>query len=87
MDKDRKKTLLLFNSVHEVLAAERRLRGIGTQIDVVPVPKELSSNCGVALEVVQKDLEAIADLLERESLKPQGVYIKHGKEYLPGGPL
>lgn len=87
MSRNRKKTLLLFNSVHEVLAAERRLREIGAQIDVVPVPKELSSNCGVALEVVQEDLKVTVDLLERESLKPQGVYIKRGREYLPGGSL
>jgi hypothetical protein len=87
MGRNPEKTLLLFNSVHEVLAAERRLREIGAQIDVVPVPKELSSNCGVALEVVQEDLKASIDFLERESLKPQGVYIKRGREYLPGESL
>ena len=87
MSRNRKKRLLLFNSVHEVLAAERRLGEIGAQIDVVPVPKELSSNCGVALEVAQEHLVESIDLLERDGLKPQGVYIKRGKEYLPGGSL
>jgi hypothetical protein len=87
MGRNPEKTLLLFNSVHEVLAGERRLRALSAQIDVVPVPKELSSNCGVALEVVQEDLKATVDLLEREGLKPQGVYIKRGKEYFRQGSL
>lgn len=73
---------MLFQSVHEVLAAERHLQEIIPEIDVVPVPKELSSNCGVALEVVPERLQAAIELLKRKGLQPQAVFSKVGKEYV-----
>jgi hypothetical protein len=82
MGKTRKKALLLFQSVHEVLAAERHLQEIIPEIDVVPVPKELSSNCGVALEIVPERLQAAVELLQREGLQPQAVFAKLGKKYV-----
>jgi hypothetical protein len=82
MGKTRKKVLLLFQSVHEVLAAERHLQEVISEIDVVPVPKELSSNCGVALEVMPERLQAAIELLKKEGLQPQAVFSKLGKEYV-----
>ncbi len=82
MGKTHEKALLLFQSVHEVLAAERHLKEVIPEIDVVPVPKELSSNCGVALEVMLERLQATIELLKREGLKPQAVFAKLGKEYI-----
>ncbi|MFQ5868518.1 MAG: DUF3343 domain-containing protein [Candidatus Zixiibacteriota bacterium] len=81
MGKTHEKALLLFQSVHEVLAAERHLKEVIPEIDVVPVPKELSSNCGVALEVVPERLKATIELLKRDGLKPQAVFAKLGEEY------
>lgn len=83
MGNPREKTLLLFQSVHEVLAAERCLQEASSQVDVVPVPKEISSNCGVALEVVPQQLKTTIQRLHRGGLKPVGVYIRVGKEYVP----
>lgn len=74
--------LLLFRSVHEVLAAERHLKEVATEIDVVPVPKELSPNCGVALEVAPEQLQPIVAVLRRERLQPEEVYSKMGNEYV-----
>ena len=47
--------VLLFDSIHHVLAAERALKARGVRHDLVPVPKELSSDCGMALEVRAAD--------------------------------
>ncbi len=43
--------LLLFASIHHVLAAEAALKAGGVEPDLVPVPKEISSDCGMAITI------------------------------------
>jgi hypothetical protein len=43
--------ILLFNSVHQVMRAEKLLKNRNLKIDVIPVPREISSDCGVAIEL------------------------------------
>ncbi len=45
------RTLLVFRSIHEVLAAERALKAAGLQPDLVPVPREINPNCGMAITI------------------------------------
>ena len=47
--------IVLFDSVHHVLAAERALKDGRVAHDLVPVPKELSSDCGMAIELREAD--------------------------------
>ncbi len=43
------RVLLTFASIHHVLAAEKALLAAGLGPDLVPVPKEISSDCGIAI--------------------------------------
>jgi len=43
--------LLIFESIHQVLAAEKALAEAGLAPDLVPVPKEVSANCGMAITI------------------------------------
>lgn len=45
------RVLLIFESIHHVLAAERALLDAGLAPDLVPVPREISANCGMAITV------------------------------------
>lgn len=45
------KWVFLFESVHRVMKAEKLLKGKGLKIDLIPVPREINSDCGVAIEV------------------------------------
>jgi len=45
------KVLLIFQSIHQVLAAEQALSAAGVAHDLVPVPKEINPNCGMAVTV------------------------------------
>jgi len=40
---------ILFTTIHEVLKAEQLLKGHEKDIEVVPVPRSLSSDCGVCI--------------------------------------
>jgi len=60
------KYVFIFESVHRVMKAEKLLKGKGIKIDLIPVPREISSDCGVAIEL-SADLEAEALLILREN--------------------
>jgi hypothetical protein len=47
--------LLIFQSIHHVLAAEKALKATTVPADLVPVPKEISPNCGMAITVAASD--------------------------------
>jgi len=41
---------LLFTTIHDVLKAEKRLKSVTVNVEVVPVPRSLSSDCGVCIK-------------------------------------
>ena len=41
--------LMTFRSTHQALDAEERLREVGVPLDLVPTPRQVSSECGFAL--------------------------------------
>jgi hypothetical protein len=68
------KTLLTFASIHYVLKAEKILKARGISTDMIPVPKEISSDCGMALLVEEGDLPSVKEALAENKISPQGVY-------------
>ena len=60
------KCLFLFGSVHHVLRAEKILKGRGIEVDLIPVPRDISSDCGVAVEL-SRESEEEASLILREN--------------------
>ncbi len=63
--------LLLFTSTRAVIKAEERLRANGVECQVVPVPKEISSECGMAISVAEEAGERAESLLKEGGLKVQ----------------
>jgi hypothetical protein len=62
--------LLLFESTHAVIKAERLLDEKKIPCKVIPVPKHISSECGLALEV---STEVRAEVVR--ALKLAGVHV------------
>lgn len=56
--------VLLFPSVSHVMKAERILLGEQIPIKIIPVPKTISSDCGVCIRFEEKLIEKIKALLE-----------------------
>jgi len=58
------------------MKAEKLLKGKGIKIDLIPVPREISSDCGVAIEL-SGDSEADALLILTENrISVADCYIK-----------
>lgn len=62
--------LFIFNSVHKVMRAEETLKSAGLDVRLMPVPRSLSSDCGLALAFPLADRERAAELLDHLGLVP-----------------
>jgi len=70
------KYVFLFESVHRVMKAEKLLKGQGMKIDLIPVPREINSDCGVAVEVDAGIGEKALLLLEESHIAVLECYTK-----------
>jgi hypothetical protein len=64
--------LLVFNSTHHALAAERILQEQGYKIMVVPVLAEITADCGMAIRVNPKD--NLLQILREKKIEIAGYY-------------
>jgi len=57
--------VVTFFGSHHAMRAERVLGGSGSRALLVPGPREISPNCGVALRFDYSRLEEVRELLDR----------------------
>ena len=55
--------VVLFDSTSAALLAEKILNLQGIPFKIIPVPRHISSDCGVCIRVLSSDLEKTADAL------------------------
>lgn len=75
--------LVVFGSVQRVMQAESAARGHGLDVDVIPAPRAVSSECGVVLEVARRDAPELAPVLLELGLEPKAVYRSAGGTWMP----
>ena len=68
----------LFHSIHDVLRAEKDLKGRGVAFELVPVPRVLSSDCGVCIASESLSDDFIPLLF---SINVDRCFSFNGKEY------
>jgi hypothetical protein len=78
--------VLVFASTTEVLNAEDRLEAGNFNFSLIPVPKEVNPNCGLALSFSEYLAPDIARTLAAAGLGPLAVYRRQCGEYLPSAP-
>lgn len=71
--------ILIFNSVHRVMRAEKILKDYEVNYKTIPVPRKLSSDCGLAIRVFEKNLDELKTILNEEP--PEEVYLEENKDY------
>jgi hypothetical protein len=62
------KTIITFQSTHQVLKTEKLLQKEGVDFDIIPVPKEISSDCGMAIRVEMESIKRIEGILEKNTI-------------------
>ncbi|QEM69038.1 DUF3343 domain-containing protein [Geobacter sp. FeAm09] len=74
--------LAVFNSGHRVMKAEGVLKALGLPVLLIPAPRQLQTDCGLALRFGEEAREEIMQALEREDLLPAFVSRYTGGEFV-----
>ena len=71
----------IFNSIHRVMKVEKLLKGLRLQILLIPVPRLLSSDCGLAIRYAAEERERVQEALTEAGLLPEETYVRDGDGY------
>jgi len=62
--------LAVFNSAHRVMKAESLLKSRGFSILLIPAPRQLMTDCGLALRISPEIRTEVMRVLAQEQLQP-----------------
>lgn len=62
--------LAVFNSTHRVLKAEGMLKAAGLPIMLIPAPRMVQADCGLAIRFNPEERNVVLTLLTEEDLLP-----------------
>jgi hypothetical protein len=62
--------ILIFESTHHALKSEKLLTGLGIKFDIIPTPKEISSDCGMAIRINPAifDEQVVSSILTKNNI-------------------
>jgi hypothetical protein len=73
-----------FQSTHSVLKAEKLLKGAGLEgVRLVPVPSQVSSDCGVTVRFSSADAARAAELLRALADDLEGIFVESDEGWAP----
>jgi len=72
----------LFNSIHRVMKAEKELKARGLPILLIPAPRALQTDCGLAIRYAATERAAVEDALAEGEVEPAELYVKSDEEYV-----
>jgi hypothetical protein len=66
--------VILVYSTSHAIRAEKLLHRAGIKSKLIPIPRHLSSNCGVCLRISPSDQDVAAEALKRAGIEIEGVH-------------
>ncbi len=72
----------IFNNIHRVMKAEKILKEKRLAMLLIPAPRALRSDCGLAIRYEEADRELIETALHDAGLAPEEIYRKTGEEFV-----
>jgi hypothetical protein len=71
----------IFNNIHRVMKAEKILKEKRLDMLLIPAPRTLKSDCGLAVRYAEADRNAIEGILREAGLAPEEIYRKDGEVF------
>ena len=72
----------IFNSIHRVMKAEKLLKGQHIPMLLIPAPRALTSDCGLAIRYAEADRGKVESALRTAGLMPEEMYVKRGEDFI-----
>ena len=73
--------IAVYNNVHRVLKAEKELKAEGLPILLIPAPRAIASDCGLAIRYDAQNRGAVENAFLDGDLWPAEIYIKRDDRY------
>ena len=71
----------IFNSIHRVMEAEKLLKDKKLSILLIPAPRALAADCGLAIRYSEAARGEVEGVLAEAGLLPRELYRKTGETY------
>lgn len=71
----------IFHSIHRVMKAEKVLKAARVEILLIPVPRQLTSDCGLAIRFAPAEQAKVWSVLSAEQLLPAELYLREEDGY------
>ena len=66
--------VVLLYSTSAAIRAEKLTQGAGLKVKLIPVPRQLSSDCGLSLRFEWHQVDVVRSVLEAKGVEIQGIY-------------
>lgn len=66
--------VIVFESTHFAIAAEKRLKELNFTFEIIPTPREITASCGLSIRFLFHQLEAIKGQLEESKIGIKGIF-------------
>ncbi|TDO90124.1 uncharacterized protein DUF3343 [Halanaerobium saccharolyticum] len=73
--------LFTFYSTHLALKFERELKNNEINIKVTPVPRQISSSCGLSGRINTQDFEKVKKVCSENDIEYEDIYQINGKDF------
>lgn len=67
-------TYVVVYSTSQAIKIERLLQERSITSKMVPVPRQISSDCGVCLQIEERDMAAVEEILSQLEIEIQGLF-------------
>jgi hypothetical protein len=71
--------ILIFRGTHQVLSAEKHLKKAGVPMRLIPAPKWITSDCGLAIRIREEDRDRARAVLSSAKMLPLSAHILREK--------
>jgi hypothetical protein len=66
--------VVLLHSTSAAIRAEKLTKGAGLKVKLIPVPRQLSSDCGISLRFEWDRADEVRSVLETKGVEIQGIH-------------
>jgi len=73
--------LFTFYSTHLALAFERELKSSEINVKITPVPRQISSSCGLSGRINDQDLETVKGVCSEKDIEYEDIYQIKGENF------
>ncbi len=74
--------IAVFNSIHRVMKAEQLLKERRLPILLIPAPRVVSADCGLAIRYTEDVRRSVREAMIETGLLPEVEYVRRGDDYV-----